>query len=222
MKIVDYISQKFSFNKFKPVFDSIQGCFKDNFRFFASLYFLYRWMVLIIYMTTRGFSAYFTAVGGAFLLILTVHTVCQPYIKRAHNIINTLLFANLVLISSLSFFNYYRSRSQRDIERGGTIFPATVQLVLIYLPLVVMCVYIVMILCKNIEKCGCKKSLATLPFPERKSKLRVLIRTISAQDDSDDANNEELEFTHDRHDDDINYTTSYLNGQDTASLSTYT
>ena len=223
MKIVDYISQKFSFNKFKPVFDSIQGCFKDNFRFFASLYFLYRWMVLIIYMTTRGFSAYFTAVGGAFLLILTIHTVCQPYIKRAHNIIDTLLFANLVLISSLSFFNYYRSRGQRDIERGGTILPATVQLVLIYLPLVVMCVYIVMILCKNIEKCGCKKLLATLPFPERKSKLRVLIRTISAQDDSDDANNEELEFTHDRHDDDdINYTTSYLNGQDTASLSTYT
>jgi hypothetical protein len=222
IKIVNYISQKFSFNKFKPVFDSIQGCFKDNFRFFAGLYFLYRWIVLIIYMTTKGFSAYYTAVGGVFLLILTVHTICQPYIKRVHNIIDTLLFANLLLINSLSFFNYYRSRGQRDIEQGGTVLPAIVQLVLIYLPMIVMCMYIVAILCKNVEKCGCKKSLAALPFPEQKNrKLRELIRTISAQDDSDDTNDEE--FTHDRHvDDDINYTTRYLNEQETAPFSTYT
>ena len=222
--IISYISPKVSFNKLKPVFDSIQGCFKDNFRFFAGLYFLYRWTVLIIYMNTRGFSAYYTAVGGVFLLILTIHTICQPYIKRVHNIIDTLLFANLVLINSLSFFNYYRSRSQRDIDQGRTVLPATVQLVLIYLPMMVMCVYLVMILCKNVEKCGCKKpSAKTLPFPGQKSRLRELIRIISAQDNSD-SNDEE--FTHDRLvDEDINYTSKYLNAEselDTAPFSTYT
>lgn len=185
IKVVNCITQKLSFNRFKPVFDSIQGCFKDNFRFFAGLYFLYRWIVLIIYMNTRaiGFSAYYAAVGGVFLVILTVHTLCQPYIKRVHNIIDTLLFANLVLINSISFFNYYRSRSQRNIKDGGTVLPATVQLVLIYLPVVVMCVYVVMVLCKNVEKCGCNRLLASrsmLPFPGQNSKFRELIRTINS------------------------------------------
>ena len=141
----------------------------------------YQWIFLIIYINTRGFSAYYTTVGGALLFILTIHTICQPYIKRVHNIIDTRLFANLVLINSLSFFNYYRTRGQRDIEEGTTVLPATMQLVLIYLPMVVMCVYLIMILCKNVEKCGWKKPFvnnAAFLMPGRKNRLRELIRTI--------------------------------------------
>ena len=174
-------------------------------------------------MNTRGYSAYHTAVGGIFLLILTIHTICQPYIKRVHNIIDTLLFANLVLITSLSFFNYYRSRSQRDIQEGGTVLPAAVQLVLIYLPMVVMCAYFAMVLCKNVKKCGHKGPRSLSTGAGQKSKLRELIRTISAQDDS---NSNEEEFTHDRLvDEDVNYTSRYLNAEselETAPFSTYT
>ena len=227
IKAINYISQKLSFCKLKPVFDSIQGCFKDNFRFFSGLYFLYRWIILIIYMNTRGFSAYYTTVGGALLFILTIHTICQPYIKRVHNIIDTLLFANLVLINSLSFFNYYRTRGQRDIEQGKTVLPAIVQLVLIYLPMVVMCVYLIMISCKNVEKCGWKKPLvnnAIFLMPGRKNRLRQLIRTISVQNSTVDSSDEE--FTHDRLvDEDVNYTSRYLNANselETIPFDTYT
>ena len=37
--------------KFKPLFDSIQGCFKDKHRYFAGLYFVYRFFGLLFYVT---------------------------------------------------------------------------------------------------------------------------------------------------------------------------
>ena len=230
IKIIDKLSQKLSFYKFKPIFDSIQGCFKDNFRFFAGLYFLYRWIILIVYMNTNGFSAYYTAVGCVFLFILTLHTICQPYISRIHNITDTLLFADLVLINSLSFFNYYRSRTLRGIELGGTVRPATVQLVLIYLPIVVMCVYLVIVLCKSVQKYGCQRRLpssVSAIFPGKNSKLRKLVRMISTeQDDLVDSDDEE--FTHDRHIDErsIDGASGYYlnadNESETIPFSTYT
>ena len=132
---VNNIIQKLSISRLKPLLDSIQGCFKDNLRFFAGLYFLYRWSILL---TCNGnFSTYYTAVGDIIILILTLHTICQPYIKRAHNIIDALLLADLALINSLSFLNYHKSLSQ-GMQYGATISPAIVQLVLLYLPLVVM------------------------------------------------------------------------------------
>lgn len=114
---------------------SFQGCFKDNFRLFAGFYFPYRWTFLLVYIFLKDFSAYYTTVGGCLLFILTLHTICQPYIKRAHNIIDALLIAHLVINNSLSLYNYHKSHNRR-VQYGATVSPAIVQLVLIYLPLV--------------------------------------------------------------------------------------
>ena len=149
IKFIEFLSQKLSISSLKPLLDSIQGCFKDNMRFFAGLYFLYRWIILLIHITANGFSTYFCALGGVLLFILTIHTICQPYVKRAHNIIDTLLFVNLILINSLSFFNYYKSHTQWGIRKGATLLPAIVQLVLIYLPLIVVGVYVLAIILKK-------------------------------------------------------------------------
>ena len=156
-KAVTTISSKIPISRLKPVLDSIQGCFKDDFRFFAGLYFLYRWSILVIHMSTSTFSVYYTAVGGTILALLTLHTVCQPYIKRAHNIIDALLFINLILINFLSFFNYHRSLSQKGMEQRTTVIASTIQLVLIYLPLIMMGAYMLACLCKNTSKYGCRK-----------------------------------------------------------------
>ena len=179
----------------KPLLDSFQGCFKDNMRFFAGLYFLYRWTFLIIHWNTGNFSAYYTGIGGILLFMLTLHTICQPYIKRAHNIIDALLFANLVLINSLSLFNYHKSRSERKQYRA-TVSAAIVQLVLIYLPLIIMGVYLLLILCKHVVKQGCMSQTVTKMFiPERINKLREFVQTISSLNESSDSNEE---FVHDR------------------------
>ena len=181
----------------KPLFDSFQGCFRDNFRFFSGLYFLYRWTFLLIHWNTVNFSAYYTGTGGILMFMLTLHTVCQPYIKRVHNIIDTLLFANLVLVNSLSFFNYHKTRSQK-VQYSATVSAAVVQQVLIYLPLIVIGTYLVTILCQQVMKYGiCRNS----KFLTKQSKLMKLIRTISSEDTTT-----EEEFVCDRiTDEDVEY-----------------
>ena len=72
-------------SKLKPVFDSFQGCFKDNYRHFAGLYFLYRVGLLASVLTSDPIMT-FTSTQVQLSLILTIHCMCWPYVKRIHNI----------------------------------------------------------------------------------------------------------------------------------------
>ena len=190
----------FSINWLKPLLDSFQGCFKDNLRFFAGLYFLYRWTFLLFHWGTGNFSAYYTGIGGILIFMLTLHTVCQPYIKRIHNVIDTLLFANLVLINSLSFFNYHKTRSQR-VQYSATVLAAIVQQMLIYLPLIVIGFYFLLLLCRKILKCAISHHRQI--FDER-PKVIKLIRIIGLDDHLMESTEETFAFDR-MSDEDVEY-----------------
>ena len=152
-KGIKVISRKLRIISLKPLLDSFQGSFKDNLRFFAGLYFLYRWVGLILAATYSNYGYFYTVVEISLIVILALHAICQPYIERIHNIIDTLLFANLAVINALSFANYYISQSSGDLSIITTI--ASVQLLLIYLPIVtVVIVGILTLYCKYIHKRG--------------------------------------------------------------------
>ena len=194
----EFLSQKLSISSLKPLLDSIQGCFKDNMRFFAGLYFLYRWIIPLIHITANGFSTYCCALGGVLLFILTIHTICQPYVKRAHNIIDTLLFVNLILINSFSFFNYYKSHTQWGIRKGATLLPAIIQLVLIYLPLTVVGVYVLAVILKKFAQFRYSglfdKVTAVFAAQMKANTLREVIESVSMLDE--DSSKVEEEHIH--------------------------
>ena len=205
IKINCLFCHKLSVRYLKPLLDSFQSCFKDNMRFFAGLYFLYRWIILLAYAATQSYSIYYITIIGGLLGILVVHTVFQPYVKRAHNIIDTLLLADLIIISCLSFYNYHRNHYLRGVKHSTTTPAAILQLVLIYLPLIVLGVYILMIVCKMVKK---RKMIAFFAsdklVPKRANKLREFIQTISTE--SEDNDSDELELTHDQlMDEDVNF-----------------
>ena len=204
--IIVFISHKIPISSLKPLLDSFQGCFKDNLRFFAGLYFLYRWIILFSYTLIKDFTVYYPAVTGILIFILALHAICQPYIRRLHNITDALLFANLLLITAISSFNYNEKLSQVTKFQNATTL-AVVQQVLICLPLVVMGVYIVNSMWKCIIHRGClnKTDKAKKLIPGRAIRLKKFVRTISAENDSDLDPSEE-DFTHDRLvDEDIEY-----------------
>ena len=151
-KFITCILRVPSTSSIKPFLDSFQGCFKDNVRFFAGVYFVYRWVILLIDINTVEYFEYYTTVGGFFVFILTLHTVYQPYVKRSHNIIDALLLCNLALINFLSLFNFYRSNNPK-IPNSTIISSATVQMILIYLPASVMTVCMVFYFCKYTYRC---------------------------------------------------------------------
>ena len=134
-------------NRLKPLLDSFQGCFKDNYRFFAGIYFLYRWPAVITYALFFQLSLFYTVLQVLLILMLVVHSVCQPYEKRWHNILDTLLLTNLVIINGITTLLYYWirvdvGRDSLQITRRTTIL-GSIQLVLIYLPLLYIAVYVV-------------------------------------------------------------------------------
>ena len=181
-KIVSYISNRVPINyhvsSLKPLLDSIQCCYKDNLRFFAGLYFLYRWMIVLAYATSPTFGTYYMVVGGILTCILILHSIFQPYIKRIHNITDTLLFANLLVINFLSFFNYYKSQQMKTYY-GFTTTIAVVQLVLIYTPLVVMGVCLLVFSCRSALMCGCQQQ-----WMENHKNLRNLVKHVSTKKSS--------------------------------------
>ncbi len=72
----------FVIDPLKPVFDSFQGCFEDNLRFFAGLYFVYRWVGLLTYAWSPTFGIFYTVVEATLIIILMMHALAQPYKKE--------------------------------------------------------------------------------------------------------------------------------------------
>ena len=187
VRVISFVSQLVPTTNLKPLLDSFQGCFKDNFRFFSGLYFLYRWIIPLIHMTPGIFNVYYTAVSGVLVFIITLHTICQPYIKRTHNIIDALFFANLLLVTLLSSYNYHKSHGCKKTQREGINSSSIVQLVVIYLPLVVIGAYLLMSLCKKVIGCGyeilsTKFNIRTIFIPARVSQLRELVLGVGEED----------------------------------------
>ena len=140
-----------SIDRLKPLLDSFQSCFKDNLRFFAGLYFLYRWTSLIIgILPSIGYGRAYIIKGGLITLFLALHAVCQPYTFKMHNVIDSLLFADLILLNAITFFHYHSFyASARNLTGTEDVaVTAVVQLILIYLPFFIMVVYVVVKACR--------------------------------------------------------------------------
>lgn len=152
-KAVVTVSRMIPIYKLKPFLDSFQGCFRDELRFFAGIYFLYRWIALLLFATIPSITGFYMSLGIAYILVLMLHTVFQPYASRVHNIIDGLLLANLALIYSLAGYNYLFGQGLSEtysIQNKYITTAAAIQLILIYLPIAGMAVYLFILLCRKL------------------------------------------------------------------------
>ena len=135
-------------DKIKPLLDSFQGSFKDKFRFFSGLYFLYR-LSILINVIISNFDIMFFILSLQLLGFLILHGVCQPYKKRLHNIIDTLLFINLAVINGFTLYNYTTVNSGTDSSSIITLI-SWIQGVLVMFPLAIalFCVLYKVLSCK--------------------------------------------------------------------------
>ena len=137
-------------NKIKPFLDEFQGCYKDNFRWMAGFYFLCRFVYLLI--LTYPSPNYVTLQYIIQLLsfsILVIHMLLQPYQNKWLNLSDSILLANITLITLL--FG----------ETGGVVFgsvPALRQTIVYFLIFVpVFCLIIVVVVTVR-KRCINKKS----------------------------------------------------------------
>ena len=136
-------------SKLKPFLDSFQGCFKDNFRFFAGLYFLYRWIGPLAYAASSvSLGGYYALVEAVLIVILVVHAVAQPYTIHWHNIVDVLLLGDLAIINGLTLLAYFYSRTDRALKSKKSIdIVVSIQLVFIYLPILFYVTAFILMMC---------------------------------------------------------------------------
>ena len=127
------IQKTFRISRFKPLFDSFQGCFKDRYRFFAGMFFLYRFLVSLISAVTTDVLTFHVTLEILSVFMLAFHAFAQPYQRPLYNYLDTFMFANLAVINALYLYNVYTLSV--SVENQVTIASAF-QLILIYLPLV--------------------------------------------------------------------------------------
>ena len=184
-KPIRYISQKLPINGIKPLLDSFQGCFKDHLRFFAGLYFLYRWIAPVVYSTSSGLGTAYIVSEIFLILMLVIHSLFQPYQQRVHNVVDTLLFMNLLLINSITIIHYaqFQGQDYRNQVNESVAKTAIIQIILIYLPLSIMLLYLLKVGSKQVyllwnrNKGNQGKSYEQIDLPAI-HKLRDAVQTI--------------------------------------------
>ena len=169
IKLESYFVCKFKFfrdkqpwtklhNQLKPLLDSFQGTFKDKFRFFSGLFFLYRILILATLVLSHSAIQYYFLLEAELVVLLTVQAILQPFENVHHNIIALLVFCNMLLINSLTMRIYgVISTSGYTVE---VYVLQWIQLLLIYIPMIVAVEWLVW---KILKRFFVKSSIVTSP-----------------------------------------------------------
>ena len=148
--------------KFYPVdkvhvfLDTFQGCYKNNMRFFAGLYFLFRLTVNALYFADSTLLERFIIQQVACVIMVTLISICQPYNAENSflNQVDALIFANLAIINAFSLF-LYRTSLLDDIS--SNLSTIIFQYILVFLPLIYMIGYIIWYFLFYRQRCLKKK-----------------------------------------------------------------
>ena len=120
--------------KLKPLLDSFQGPFKDQYRFFAGLYFFYRLLLLSLFVIASTEFQYYFYLGIALTLIIMIQATVQPFEEKKHNICAIFTFTNMALINLFTVCIFFLE--SRNGYKTGAIIAQCIQIILIYIPLV--------------------------------------------------------------------------------------
>ena len=125
--------------KIMPFLDSFQGCFKDNCRCFAGMFFAYRVLILLPYVYSEDVLSEYTCSEIFLFMIIIIHLFARPFQKTWHNHLDLFLLANLLLVNMLTIVHYHTSLQNTDQKMQK--FINFLQVVFITIPLVYISVY---------------------------------------------------------------------------------
>jgi hypothetical protein len=166
--------------------DTFQGCFRNNCRFTAGLYFLFRLLTNITFALSQTWLQQYIVQQIACMVIVVILALVRPYNKEndVFNYIDILIFANLALINAISLYLYeYALNNPRTSTLPISAF--VFQYMLVYLPLIYIIVYIVYSKIRKPVKTSMKETIKKLPS------YRPLTGEISIPDSDHDYHNYE-------------------------------
>ena len=136
-------------SKCVPIFDAFQSCYKDEYRFFAGLLFVYRVASLAIYAFSPNTSLNYVWIQLFFLLVLFIHCVCQPYKNKWHNFNEAFTFT---ILASVSVISSHRLFEDEAFQTETNVY-FWIQMVLLSCPLLYFIGYVTYKVTKWLQPC---------------------------------------------------------------------
>jgi hypothetical protein len=170
-----------------PILDSFQSSFKDNMRYFAGLYFLYRIGLLAVYSFWRSSTVFYALSEFLLISFLGIHAIAQPYANHQHNIMDGLLFLNLAVINGLSAYSMLAKVENKQLHGSlhnikSPLYTGYCQILLIYLPLfVALGVVVRYFFCKKCKRKSASRANELLNAPASPQEERSLL-SVSADE----------------------------------------
>ena len=143
----------------KPLIDCFQGSCKPRCEFYASLLYIYRISIVLVFcFTTRPDSLFYVTGISLFLIVITA--IFQPYKKHRDNVMT------ILCISNISFSNLYYAETPNNSDQQPWLW---LQLAIVLWPLVFFVVYMIWRSWKKLKDCWNQEPLAIdqyNPIPE--------------------------------------------------------
>ena len=130
----------FNFVRIKPLLDQFQGCYKDEYRWFAAFYLICRQVIIIIvYFSNDDYYEMLYYLQTACVVIAMLHIWIQPYTDNFLNAFDGIVLLTLILAVNVNTFTFLSSAT------------SVIIIILVFLPLVVFCIPSIkrIILCKR-------------------------------------------------------------------------
>ena len=165
-------------DKCVPFFDAFQSCFKNEYRCFAGLYFLYRAIACGLLIFSWQLTMRLMYQQCFILLIILIHCICQPYHERRHNILDGTIFIILAMINSIALYNVFIIEMNLD----ASLSLVWIQLLLVYAPFLLIAIYLFYHMFKwclpqakrNLLQCISKNNAVSFPRGNDEMPARLL------------------------------------------------
>ena len=120
--------------KFKPFFDSFQGCFRDDARYFAGLFFIYRTAVHLMGTVLQSVNSYYMSIEIILAVILTIQAIIQPFEKKWHNIISSVMLFAFLFVNSITIYILFTTGT---VHKSKVFLFQLLQIIVVLAPLMV-------------------------------------------------------------------------------------
>ena len=123
------LSRWFNFVKVKPLLDQFQGCYKNNYRWFAAYYLICRQVIIIIvYFGNNDYYEMLYYLQTVCVVIAMLHIWIQPYTDSFLNAFDGVVLLTIILVVNANTFTFLSSAT------------SVITVILVLLPLIVFCV----------------------------------------------------------------------------------
>ena len=134
--------------KWQLFLDAFQGGFKPKFSFFAGLFFLYRIVIIATYSFRTRLEYQYILQILLIVIVLVIHSNCQPYKRKIHNVIDTLIYGNMLIIVLLGVCLWYKSSHEGQQSKEVVMFA----IFIMNIPQISFFVYLIYKAIKGIRK----------------------------------------------------------------------